>query len=332
MFISILYQYLDPATVVARRIANSLLILPFYKHCFDMSLDTLFSITANEDLAVNFLQQRHCIRRNGPNCSICDRVMTLVKGGGDKRVWRCPTHKSEKSSLRLGSFWENSHLPLRTLVRLAFLWSFDVPNKTTTSFTGLNKKTVTQWFQYFRDVCSHHLLQNPIMIGGPNVIVEVDESVIARRKYQRGHLVPERWVFGGICPDTQEGFLIFVPSRDAATLLPIIQQHVRPGSIIHTDGWAAYNGIAGINVQPPYNHQTVNHTINFVDPITGACTNHVENFWKRAKAKLKAMCGVQENFVESYLDEFLWRERFGGDGMEVFDNLLLHISQWYPTP
>ena len=120
MFISILYQYLDPATVVARRIANSLLILLFYKHCFDMSLDTLFSITANEDLAVNFLQQRHCIRRNGPNSSICDRVMTLVKGGGDKRVWRCPTHKSEKSSLRLGSFGKIHTFPLELLFALLF--------------------------------------------------------------------------------------------------------------------------------------------------------------------------------------------------------------------
>lgn len=140
-------------------------------------------------------------------------------------------------------FWENAHLPFRTLVRLAFLWSFDVPNKTTMAFTGLAKNTVIQWFQYFRDVCSHHLLQNPIMIGGPSVVVEVDESVIAKRKYQRGHLIPERWVFGGVCPDTHEGFLFFVPSRDAATLLPIIQQHVRPGSIIHTDGWLHTMGL-----------------------------------------------------------------------------------------
>ena len=72
--------------------------------------------------------------------------------------------------------------------------------------------------------------------------------------------------------------------------------------------------------------------MNFADPATGACTNHVENYWNKAKAKFKAMHGTTEDFVESYLDEFLWRERFGVNGMTAFENLLLHISQWYPTP
>ena len=50
------------------------------------------------------------------------------------------------------------------------------------------------------------------------------------------------WVFGLV--DTSHtpalGYMEIVSQRDAATLLPIIQAHVAPGTIIHSDQWAAY--------------------------------------------------------------------------------------------
>ena len=53
-----------------------------------------------------------------------------------------------------------------------------------------------------------------------------------QRKYNRGHQVPQRWVFGGIC-EHGCGFLQEVPDRSAATLLPIIQRNIAPGTEIH---------------------------------------------------------------------------------------------------
>ena len=76
---------------------------------------------------------------------------------------------------------------------------------------------------------------------------------------------------------------MLVDDCSAATLLPLIQQFIAPGSIIHSDEWAAYRNIAQMNVVPPYQHLTVNHTVNFVDPLTGCTTNHIEAMWKNCK-------------------------------------------------
>ena len=42
------------------------------------------------------------------------------------------------------------------------------------------------------------------------------------------------------------GFMQIVPDRTAATLLPILQQHVAQGSVVHSDQWASYNQVGNL--------------------------------------------------------------------------------------
>ena len=49
-------------------------------------------------------------------------------------------------------------------------------------------------------------------------------------------------MFGGIERGSGECFLVEVEKRDAATLLPLIYQHVRgPRSTVLSDEWSSYN-------------------------------------------------------------------------------------------
>ena len=120
-----------------------------------------------------------------------------------------------------------------------------------------------------------------------------------------------------------------VPRRDAATLLPIIQQHVLPATTIWSDQWAAYNnvrslpGIAG--------HGVVNHLLCFVDPGTGVNTQTVESYWNRVKTKFKRMMGVSSAQLALHLDEFVWRERYGKTAGQAFTNVCADISTQYPV-
>ena len=78
-----------------------------------------------------------------------------------------------------------------------------------------------------------------------------------------------------------------VPRWNAATLMSVIMQWVRPGTEIWSDMWGAYNGIAA----QVFQHDVVNHQYNCVDPNTEVKTNHVEAMWQQAKAKFKSMFG-----------------------------------------
>ena len=137
--------------------------------------------------------------------------------------------------------------------------------------------------------------------------MEIDESLFSKRKYEVGRLVPQQRIFGGYEPETKKGFLVPVANCDTATLLPIIRQYIRPGSIFWSDMWAAYNNLPGLT----HVHDTVNHRPHFVDPHTGVSTNHWEVMWCRAKSKLKAMMGpTNREMIPDYLSEFMWVQRF----------------------
>lgn len=98
----------------------------------------------------------------------------------------------------------------------------------------------------------------------------------------RGRSQPPVWVFGMV--DTSHvpamGYMEIVDSRDAATLFPIVQAHIRPGTIIWSDGWAAYNRIS-TSVTGVAGHQAVNHSLHFKNPATGVHTNTIESYWNR---------------------------------------------------
>lgn len=141
----------------------------------------------------------------------------------------------------------------------------------------------------------------------------------------------EVWVFGLADTSFQpaKGYMQVVDSRDANTLLRLITAHTLPRTIIHSDQWASYRQIAG-RVPHVAQHDTVNHSLNFVDPTTGAHTQNIENYWGREKKRFKSMKGVHAHQLPSYLDKYMWRERYGADPTTAFSSILQDISIQYP--
>ena len=140
-------------------------------------------------------------------------------------------------------------------------------------------------------------------IGGNGVEVEIDESKFGKCKYHRGHRVEGQWVFGGREKyNKQRIFMIPVHNRKAKTLIPIIKKWIAPGSIIHSDCWKAYSSLSKLG----YTHVTVNHSKEFIDSSTAACTNAIESDWRHAKVHIPAY-GTHIGDHTGYLAEFMWR-------------------------
>ena len=107
-------------------------------------------------------------------------------------------------------------------------------------------------------------LQQGNQIGGVGFHVEIDKSKFGKRKYNEGRVIEGQWVFGGICHETRELFMVPMPTRDRDTLLSIIKEKILPGTTIISDCWKAYNCLEADG----YKHFKVNHSVNFVDPDT----------------------------------------------------------------
>ena len=71
----------------------------------------------------------------------------------------------------------------------------------------------------------------------------------------------------------------------------------------HGQLWSWTAGVSTTMALLGYRHLTVNHTINFVDPNTGACSNHINIYWTtNAKKRSKRDWG-RASPMQSLLDE-----------------------------
>jgi len=76
---------------------------------------------------------------------------------------------------------------------------------------------------YFQ-LLSQWLHKDEKQFGGSNVIVEIDEAKIGKRKYNKGRIVHGQWIFGGYERGSGRIFVLPVPDRTSSTLINIIKK------------------------------------------------------------------------------------------------------------
>ncbi|KAK3736068.1 hypothetical protein QZH41_008643 [Actinostola sp. cb2023] len=301
-----------------------------------MSLRQINSLHRKSNLQVIRWLQRRNVLANPLYCGTCGRDMDIVQRGRqhiDGYVWRC-RGCSKKRSLRTNSFF--AHFPkikLADAVTMLYFWSEDDGQRKTATKVGISRNLVSKFYWKVGEVCTAYLDRYPVIpFGGPNCVVQCDESKFChKRKYNRGRRPRDAWVFGVISTEYQpaRGYYQVVNGRDRATLLPILELCLNPGSIVHSDDWAAYGNLHRLLPNHVAEHRIVNHSLNFVDPVTGVHTQNMESKWNELKRKIKEMKGIAGDRLQSYLNERMWREWIGGE--QVLTNFWTTLSLMYPN-
>lgn len=247
--------------------------------------------------------------RKCPNCCSPRQVSGQPTDGGRllKMRFECSSAECRKSEVqwKVGylkdTFFENLVGSRKKLFLASALFADDVGTfGDRAKRCSVNKNTMTQWSQWFRDVIVESFFENetPRKIGGPNTVLQLEETYIVHRKCYRGRAVRDSWVVGGIVNDTKEIFVEISSTRDPATLDSIIAKHVLPGTTIGNLGFV---------------HNTVDtQEQKATDPSPGVDPQGIEAAWSAIKRAVKkyGLKGALENdrFLES-----VWRWQHHND-------------------
>jgi hypothetical protein len=289
-------------------------ILPMIPSIFELH-DVLF----NTDACKRYLLEKDVFYHT-LSCPACGQEMTR---NIDRWKFRCPSKACHRElSMFKHTFFAESRLSSDAIMLLAHLWLNGTTSKVAQSITKFSKHTVAAYYKHFRDLVSSSLEEDAQVIGGPGVIVEVDETKLGKRKYNRGHRVDGVWIVAGVERTVERKvFLVAVEDRNARTLLDVIQRHVASGSVVHTDLWRGY---FSITAETGLEHRTVNHSKHYKDPETGVHTNFIEGTNCAIKRKIPIRSRVRGG-IEEHLMEFVWRRANANNLWESFIKALKDI-------
>lgn len=236
--------------------------------------------------------------------------------------WHC-TKCRRQWSVTVGSVFEDSKLPLPKALMLVLCYAQGArleSARLAAMLTGGDSKprlaTVCEWFDTLRaKVNSMMEEETSTPIGGPGMIVQVDECLLGRRKYHRGRKMPGTWVLGMIAEDGETRFEV-IADKSANTLCGVVKRNVRPGSFIHTDEWKSYKRLSRLG----YRHASVNHSVEFVS-ADGIHTQRIESQWRAVRRKF-TRGGIRHDDIPIYLHEYIWRRRCRWRDESPFESLL----------
>lgn len=207
--------------------------------------------------------------------------------------------------------WGAERLPLRLTARqwaAVLRWFLlGLSSARIATQTGLERRRILRALTRVRQAMARDL--PPVFSG----VIEVDETYLGGRRrnlrapQRRGPVKDGRGtakapVFGILCRGGHV-WAQLVPDVQAATLLPLLRARVRPGSIVCSDTWRSYTGIAAKG----YVHRLVDHTQGAYVSRRGTHINGLEGFWGYLKRHLAAKGGIRRERLPLYLAEYVWR-------------------------
>lgn len=265
-----------------------------------MKIQKLSKKLSSEKKAISYLV-KHGFIKSEKKCWRCKRPMAF---NIDLKLFRCyKKNCGVQKSIFQHSFFATCRLGIHNLLWIAYLFLYNTPTSSIVKMTGISSKTICEWVFFIRQMLADMIDFCDVKIGGPGVIVEVDETKLGKRKYHKGHHVEGVWVIAGVerTPE-KKMFLVSVDNRDMDTLENIFRTFILHGSIIYTDGWKPYVSVCE---KLHFEHKIVNHKYHFKDPITEVHTNNIEGCNNGLKTFIRPRNRCKKN-IDEWLFYFVW--------------------------
>ena len=140
--------------------------------------------------------------------------------------------------------------------------------------------------------------------------VEADESYFGgRRKGMRGRGATGKIAVFGLLKRGGKVYTAIIANAKTQTLMPIIEEHVRPDSIVYTDTFRSYNALDVSS----FRHVRINHSELFADKENHI--NGIESFWSFAKRRLAQFNGIPTRSFYLHLKETEFRFNHRNDNL-----------------
>lgn len=277
-----------------------------------------------DDFLELFPDEESCLRHllsvrqaNGKQCPSCAQSQTWLYCG--ESLFRC-SNCARNVRPKNNTFYAKSGISLWQWYHAIYL--FTQMNR------GLSAQMLAAYMGFTSEMawrlCNHIRVHSgrilpPVQFGGEGVHVEVDETLLRNvRQWSKGAV--RQNVFG--ITDRKRYLTVAVTDRKIRTLLPIILENIRTGSIINTDGFASYDGLR----QFGFKHMTVNHSEGFYVSSDGANTLSIDRYWGKLKKFLgRTHCSISTKYLQTYLNEFQTRYYFRNRPKEFYECMLARM-------
>lgn len=167
---------------------------------------------------------------------------------------------------------------------------------------GVSYRKVTRVYETMRKMIYHQCELEGRDFSGE---IEMDEAYFGGRKKGvaiRGRKAGSKSIVFGLLERKGKVYTKVVVDVTAFTLMRIIREKTKKGSVYYTDNFKSYNSLSQYGT-----HRRVNHTKEYVSVRMKNHINGLEGFWSYAKHKLYNYRGVSKANFPLYLKEMEFR-------------------------
>jgi transposase-like protein len=257
-------------------------------------------------------------------CPYCDatKLTWLAKAN----VYRCyGDHAKQKFSLKVGTIFEDSPLPLSKWLPAAWLLSNcrnGISSYEVARALGVTQKSAWHMLHRLRAA----MTENGVALSGT---IEMDETFVggkaknmhAKDRVRKiGQPNKGKTVVVGMLERGGKVKAGVVADRSRESLHDAIQNNIEAGSTLITDELHAYKGTA-------LNHEIVNHAVEYVRGHIH--TNGIESFWSMLKRSLNGTyISVEPFHLDAYVAEqvFRYNNRKDADDFARFATCMMGIQ------